>query len=1132
MPEITFLCPVCEAEIEADETMCGGTAQCPSCNSCIMVPMPGIKEGMKIAGFTLERRLGAGGMGEVWLACQTAMSRKVAIKILSPALIQDASFVSRFMNEVKTSAKLDHNNIVTAFDAGVDKGFYYLAISYIDGTELMDRIKIDTKIPEKEALFIIRDIADALKYAWNKFKILHRDIKPANIMIDSEGMPKLMDMGISKTVSEEGAQMTMAGTIIGTPHYMSPEQGMGEKDIDCRSDIYSLGATLYHMVTGTVPYDATTVVGIISKHMLEPFPSPIERNQELSEQCVALIETMMAKHREDRQQTWEDVIEDINMVLQGQFPDTKRPDKNQSQVMQATPSQIISRYQSMKDRPKAKLHEGTLIIDKPQSMQEAGYKIPSKRSYLMYLFTAILLLVIAASAYYIKTETAKFNEILKTAPEKNNAGEENNVREEPSGKIVVKNEAPTPVPAAPTEDPSDKNRREIWDFAMNYASENPESFEMIIKNFNEIKTKFPNTKYKMMAELEISKAQNRKQEAVKALIAELNSQAKALINSKDFDKAADIYKNYSAKLAPESSEERGKLANSCIEMKNKYIEEKNKMEKAREDRKKQFFASLVSELIKENFNGVQKMLENPKFKDIAAELNISPKELEKDNINKIVLNSFNNDVNKEVQIETNKGVIKTKIKKVRNIIYMEEKVPGGSTYIKLNVRELNPREKLNRISGIMNNTQLGIYKTIEAIKLKKYDIAEKMALETGPLSNTFQEQIMAMDTEKLEAAAAKKLPEIFQMLGLSQEFISEPGKIFPEMPKKRPHERLVHEVLKELDAFNKNYSGTKYAADNKSAVSNLTDIMQRISEHMKERQNRIQSRGNSPVSEKENTEKDIQRQLKEANPDYNGLGTFKHEFGKLAVIDLSKSPEIKDISPLKGLKIKALFMSSETIDNIETLQGMPLHELHLNCKLKDLSFLNGMPLRVLFLKNSGISDISALKDMPLNNFYIDSEITDISPLKDMPLRALYIAKAKISGIDVLKNMPLQSLYLPPGITDISTLKNMSLVYLFIPFSNLSDLSVLNGMKLEKLDLTGAKTSDISPLRGMPLLELNLQGCENLKDISPLTDCKNLEKLAIPTSVSNLKFLRKLTSLKYIDSKWPPAAAENFWKEHN
>lgn len=1122
MPEITFLCPVCEAEIEADETMCGGTAQCPACNNCIMVPMPGIKEGMKIAGFTLERRLGAGGMGEVWLACQTAMSRKVAIKILSPALIQDASFVSRFLNEVKTSAKLDHNNIVTAFDAGVDKGFYYLAISYIDGTELMDRIKIDRTIPEREALLIIRDIADALKYAWNKFKILHRDIKPANIMIDSEGMPKLMDMGISKTVSEEGAQMTMAGTIIGTPHYMSPEQGMGEKDLDCRSDIYSLGATLYHMITGTVPYDATTVVGIISKHMLEPFPSPLERNPEISEQCIALIETMMAKRREDRQQTWEDVIEDINMVLHGQFPGTRRPDKNQSQVIQTTQSQIINRHQAMKNQPKARLHEGTLVIGQPRTVEEAGYKAPSKRSYTMYLATAVLLLIIAASAYYIKTETAKFSGNLNPAPEENSA------REETPGKIVLENKAP----AAQAEDPGEKNKREIWDFAINYASENPENFDMAIKNFNEIKTKFPNTKYKMMAELEISKALNRKQDAVKAVISELKSRAAAFIEQKDFDKAAGIYKNYSGKLASESSDGREGLVKSCIEMKNKHFEEKNRTEKAREDRKKQFFASLVAELIRENFSGTQKMLEKPEFKDIAAGLNISPKELEKDNINKIVLNSFNNDVNKEVQIETNKGVIKTKIKKVRNIIYMEEKIPGGSTYIKLNVRELNPREKLKRISGVMNNTQLGIYKTIEAVKLKKYDIAEKMALETGPLSNTFQEQILALDTEKLEAAAAKKLTEIFQMLGLSSEFIREPEKIFPEMPKKRPHERLVHEVLKELDAFNKNYNGTKYAADNKSAVSSLTDIMQRISEHMKERQSRMQSRGNSPVSENQNTEEDIQRKLKEANPDYNGLGTFKHEFGKISVVDLSKSPEIRNISPLKGLKIKSLLMCSETIDNIETLQGIPLHELHLNCKLKDLSFLNGMPLRVLFLKNSGIADISALKNMPLNNFYIDSEITDISPLKDMPLRALYIAKAKISGIDVLKDMPLQSLYLPPGISDISTLKNMSLIYLFIPFSNLSDLSVLNGMKLEKLDLTGAKTSSISPLRGMPLLELNLQGCENLKDISPLADCRKLEKLAIPSSVSNPELLRKLPSLTNIDSRWPPGPAKIFWKDHN
>lgn len=140
MPEILFTCSKCGAEIEADDSFAGSIAQCPNCNSTVMIPMQGIKPGMKIAGYEIIRRLGVGGMGEVWLANQKAMDRKVALKILSPALTSSKDFVDRFLKEVKTAAKLEHQNIVTAHDAGVEGNIYYLAMSYVDGVLLDDRL--------------------------------------------------------------------------------------------------------------------------------------------------------------------------------------------------------------------------------------------------------------------------------------------------------------------------------------------------------------------------------------------------------------------------------------------------------------------------------------------------------------------------------------------------------------------------------------------------------------------------------------------------------------------------------------------------------------------------------------------------------------------------------------------------------------------------------------------------------------------------------------------------------------------------------------------------------------------------------------------------------------------------------
>ena len=284
---------------------------------------------MQIGDYSLERRLGAGAMGEVWLTTQLSLRRKVALKILLPSVTKDPDFVNRFLYEMRLVAKLCHPNIVTAYDSGFDKGFYYLAEEYVDGGALSAFLRIDKVIPERKALLIVKKLAEALQYAWTKFKILHRDIKPANIMLDANGEPKLMDLGISKSLCEESS-MTLTGVIMGTPDYMSPEQGMADKSIDFRSDIYSLGATLYYISTGSLPYEGPTPIAVISKHMTNPLPSPRSRNPNLSVGCDALIKTMMAKEREGRQASWDDVVRDIDLVLEGKLPATSAPDQRGS----------------------------------------------------------------------------------------------------------------------------------------------------------------------------------------------------------------------------------------------------------------------------------------------------------------------------------------------------------------------------------------------------------------------------------------------------------------------------------------------------------------------------------------------------------------------------------------------------------------------------------------------------------------------------------------------------------------------------------------------------------------------------------------------------------------------------------
>jgi serine/threonine protein kinase len=318
---ITFNCPQCDRELEVDATEGGARVDCPACSSEVRAPIPRVGPGTTLGHFAIERKIGSGGMGEVFLARQLSMDRLVALKVLPQALTRKPGVVERFRHEVRMSARLEHPHVVTAFEAGEDFGYHYLAMSFVDGDDLRERLRRDGVIPEKESLTYVRHVADALSYAWNSYRMLHRDVKPSNIMVDHNGKARLMDLGISKSLAEgEDAELTVSGTLVGTPHYMSPEQASAGADVDCRADIYSLGASLYHILTGTTPFSGKTTTEVLRQIGLAPVKPVRELNPAVSEPCAKLVAKMMAANREQRHPAWESVITDIDRVLAGREP--------------------------------------------------------------------------------------------------------------------------------------------------------------------------------------------------------------------------------------------------------------------------------------------------------------------------------------------------------------------------------------------------------------------------------------------------------------------------------------------------------------------------------------------------------------------------------------------------------------------------------------------------------------------------------------------------------------------------------------------------------------------------------------------------------------------------------------------
>lgn len=303
-----------------------------------------------IKGYRLLSKLGHGSMGTIFKAKQLSMDRVVALKILSPRLSQNARFVDRFLREARAVAKVNHPNIVQGIDVGQTDGVSYFAMEFIDGPSVKTLLDRGGAIDEKRALRIIIQIARALDHI-HKHGLIHRDIKPDNIMINSSGVAKLCDLGLAKMTYMKGsksASRTAYGGAVGTPNYISPEAALGDENCDIRSDIYSLGATLYHMVTGEVPFPGNNAAIVISRHISEPLTPPNEKNPLVSKELSWVIQKMMEKDRNKRYQTPSQLLEDLERVIAGNpplgMPGTVVRTKFESASLATGSGRVLRRY--------------------------------------------------------------------------------------------------------------------------------------------------------------------------------------------------------------------------------------------------------------------------------------------------------------------------------------------------------------------------------------------------------------------------------------------------------------------------------------------------------------------------------------------------------------------------------------------------------------------------------------------------------------------------------------------------------------------------------------------------------------------------------------------------------------------
>jgi hypothetical protein len=255
--------------------------------------------------------IGRGGMGTVYQARQISLQRVVALKVLPPHLADDADFQTRFQTEAIAAAGLNHPNIVQVFAAGEHDGIRFIAMEFVEGESIQARVKRLGRLPLTEALDAAYHVAVALAHAWDSGQLIHRDVKPDNIFLSTHGTVKLGDFGLAKVLREGASSVTLTGAAMGSPHFISPEQAHGQRDVDLRADVYSLGCTLHYMMTGRMVFEGPDFVSIVLKHVSEP-PAPLHT---LLRDCPSslerLLDRMLAKERGKRHQAYAELVEEL-----------------------------------------------------------------------------------------------------------------------------------------------------------------------------------------------------------------------------------------------------------------------------------------------------------------------------------------------------------------------------------------------------------------------------------------------------------------------------------------------------------------------------------------------------------------------------------------------------------------------------------------------------------------------------------------------------------------------------------------------------------------------------------------------------------------------------------------------------
>ena len=1109
-----------------------------------------------IAGYEIVEKVGQGGVGSVYRARQPMLDRTVALKVLAPHLAGDEEYVARFRREATAAAQLNHLGIVAIYSAGEQDGVHYIAMEYVEGETLARRLERHGRLKATEAIAICVYLAEALRYAWDKARLIHRDIKPDNIFLSTNGEVKLGDLGLARCVGGDSSRVTLHGTAWGTPHYMSPEQARGERDLDLRSDIYSLGCTLYCMISGQTPYDGADVFSIMNKHVNEPPPAILKVLPTCPMPVVLLLEKMLAKHPNDRHQDYDELIADLRDVHQQLTNPQASPPAAANEPPKPAPAKMtpamiygmagaaavvvlvgVMLWAPWKERGTAKresttsesqvVPESTNIATAPQPKSEA---VPPTMAALPMPAASQQS---PAATQAVATATAtNAPAVASTAPAVKTPASAGAMPSSPATNAPATAPLPAPVDAV---------------FIAAVAALPPETqVQTVVAKLKDLNPGFdgqatPTVNSNKVVGLAFSTASVGDLTPLKALpglqslVCPGSAEKQSLTNltaltglpltnlNCSFSKVSDLSPLRGMPLAILACKH-SSVTNFAVlnELPVKHLD--CDFDAARD--REALWAVAALEMI--NGQSAARFWHEmgppqDEFGSMIAALPATQQVAQVIAKLRELNPQFDGRVTRKIAEGkvTEMGFSTVAVQNISPLAALRalerlSLAPVGATNVTGQLADLSPLRGLwltalwcqnNPVSDLRplrgmpltvlgcGNTQVTDLSPLSGMPLTVLSCDHTDVHDLSPVADAPLQTLWCQKTKVTDLTMLANMP----LYELRCDFLAaRDGAVLRGIP---TLQRINGQTMA---MFWLRESGVKTTTKTAAKGAPRTS---------KPSQTRAPATAGS-LTGKQMLQRFIAR-MKEANPGFGGGVEPTFEGDKLTGLTFT-TEAVADLSPVRDVlglvSLRCLCGTTQgLITKLSPLSGLPLKTLVASGnRIKDLTTLQTTALTELALDSNPVSDLRGLESLRLSTLNLTyTPVSDISLLAGMPLTALHLGGTKVRDLAPLKRAPLKTLDISlTEVSDLTPLRGMKLGTLILEGSKVSDLTPLRGMPLSVLLMGGTTITSLSPLKGAPLSVLNLNDTR-ISDLTPIRGCPITSLSMVGTQVTSLSLLNDM-----------------------